>query len=144
MSGDLYERIGGTWYNQLSSRVDLEADAAGRLSGSFHSSVGMVRGEHPIAGYFNPTRDDGGTLGMVVSWRSASSVTVWSGRFEPDGEIISATWLLTGGPVGHDDWRSTVIGHDVFRRSAPGSASAPGSGAVDGSLAAAFPPARWR
>jgi hypothetical protein len=109
--------ISGKWYNQLGSRLDLHIDDTGLISGFFRSSVGEIEGRHPITGYFDPTPDNRrGALGIAVSWHPAHAVTVWSGHYEADSESIVATWLLTGGPFGELEWRSTLIGHDIFSR----------------------------
>ena len=116
------EEISGVWYNQLGSQLHLHGDQDGRLTGNFHSTVGSPTGNYPVTGFFDPEPDaQGGPLGFTVCWPDAHSVTVWSGQYEAKDDTIVATWLLTGRLIGSDDWRSTVIGHDVFRRSPPAS-----------------------
>ena len=120
MTKTVAREISGVWYNQLGSQLHLQGDEHGRLTGNFHSTVGSPSGDHPVTGFFDPEPEArGGPLGFTVCWPDAHSVTVWSGRYEVDGDIIVATWLLTGHLVGGDDWCSTVIGHDVFRRNPP-------------------------
>jgi len=110
-------RISGLWYNQLGSRVEFVTDEEGSITGSVHSSVGGVPGSHPLTGYFDPNPGDGrGALGFVVRWPPTHSVTVWAGHYELDRDVILATWLLTGGPFTRDEWRSTLVGHDIFVR----------------------------
>lgn len=121
------EMISGGWRDQLGSRVELRVDEGLRISGSFHSSEEGAEAHHPLTGYVAAREApgvgaDGGegsaslALGFVVSWRPASSITVWSGSYDAATDTISATWLLTGGPFGHPAWGSSLIGHDVFHR----------------------------
>ena len=123
-------RIAGIWYNQLASQLRIEADAFGRLSGRYVSGVGDTTNEHPLTGFYDADPENGlSVLGFVVSWPSAHWLTVWSGLYEVDRDEIDSTWLLRSEAGGRDEWRSTLIGHDFFRRTAhtgetPGGTSA--------------------
>ena len=115
---ELAKQLSGPWFNQLGSRLDLQADDDGRLTGTMRSPVGGVGGSHRVTGYFDAVseaRDR--ALGFAVSWGSADSVTVWSGHYRVDEGVIVATWLLSRSAPGTGEWRSTLIGHDQFRRS---------------------------
>jgi Avidin family len=118
---DLAKQLSGPWFNQLGSRLDLQADVEGHLGGTIQSPVGGVRGSHPVTGYFDVgsgARDR--AVGFAASWGSANSVTVWSGHYRGDEGVIVANWLLTTSEPGAGEWRSTLIGHDQFRRSPGG------------------------
>jgi hypothetical protein len=57
----------------------------------------------------------------VVTWAShvadAHSVTTWSGQYDPDQDMIFATWLLTNAhPDGQGRWHATTVGQDWFAR----------------------------
>ena len=115
---DTGKQLSGPWFNQLGSRLDLQADDDGRLTGTIRSPVGGVGGSHRVTGYFDAgseVRDK--ALGFAVSWGSAYSVTVWSGHYRGDEGVIVATWLLSRSAPGAGEWRSTLTGHDEFRRS---------------------------
>lgn len=53
---------------------------------------------------------------------SSDSVTAWSGQLrEVDGEeFITAFWILTIETRPSAEWRSHLVGQDVFRRTKPG------------------------
>lgn len=113
--------VDGEWHNEHGSKMNLQQE--GRvIRGVFHTEVGAAEGIYELIG---AVENDSGpciSLGFVVVWRNASgnrhSVTAWSGQLLTiDGEpTIDATWLLTS--VGSaDEWASTRVGRDVFRRS---------------------------
>lgn len=117
---DLATSISGTWYNELASQLDLEADGVGRLSGSLRSGVGEGPGRYPLTGFYDPLPNgDGAVIGFVVSWPNVHSLTVWAGHFNPDENAITTTWLLAGAT---DEWRSTNVGHDRFSHTPFGAA----------------------
>ena len=102
----------GIWYNELGSKVELEVDDCS-IEGTYHTTVGDAQGIYRLVG-----RTDGqhmGTnqaVGFVVSWvnevnGNSFSVTAWS------------EWLLTTETNPDDDWVSTLVGHDTFRRTPP-------------------------
>jgi len=117
MSKAMAVGIGGFWYNQLGSTVELQVDGEGRLTGTMRSAVGAVDDPHSITGFYvAASQGGGGVVGFAVAWHPTQSVTVWSGHFRPEDDAIAATWLLTGGPFSHSEWLSTIVGHDMFRR----------------------------
>lgn len=114
---DVATRISGVWYNQLGSRLELEADGDGTLAGTLSSGVGGATGSHTVTGRYDPVpEDDGSALGFVVSWPEAHSVTVWSGHYHVADDAIDATWLLAGEAPTEGEWHTTHIGHDIFSR----------------------------
>ncbi len=117
--GDVATRISGTWYNQLGSRLELHADSTGRLSGTFHSGVGGAAVPCAVTGSFDPApHHEVSVVGFVVLWPDAHAVTVWSGHYHPDEDVITAMWLLAGECNDQGEWRSTHVGHDLFSRTA--------------------------
>ena len=110
--------LSGSWRNQLGSELQLEADDQGGIYGKFRNSVGLRAGEWvPVVGSFDPSPSQGSTvLGFVVDWSQVHCVTAWSGQYRPGLETINATWIMTAESDGADEWRSTTVGHDVFRR----------------------------
>lgn len=116
MSGLPARGLHGRWCNQRTSHLELRVDAQGRLTGRFEPA-GPLQGGHELTGLCNACGDGGATIGFVVAWPEAGSVTVWSGRYDAGADTITTTWLLAG-PGEAEDWRATTIGHDVFRRAA--------------------------
>lgn len=116
----------GTWDNQLGSELVLEDDGEGGLTGTYRSATGansdttyLVRGCYDLLTH-GPCR----VLGFVVNWGEHQTVTSWSGRFHQEEETIRATWVMTTESDEVDEWRSTFVGHDTFRRRSPASPSA--------------------
>ena len=110
--------LSGTWHNQLGSVLTLEEDGKGGLRGTYRAAAGSVPDRtYAVTGSYDPEPFGPVTvLGYVVDWVQNHSVTVWSGQYHRASDEIRATWLLTTETTGPDDWKSTVIGHDVFRR----------------------------
>ncbi|MGO9457975.1 MAG: avidin/streptavidin family protein [Acidimicrobiales bacterium] len=109
--------IVGNWCSQLGSRMEIAQNDRGRLVGTFASSVGGEEGEQPLIGYWQSVPECAtAAIGFVVRWRETPSVTVWAGRYDDSTGTIDATWLLTRPPFAGEEWHSTLIGHDVFRR----------------------------
>ena len=116
----------GVWYNELGSRIDLEVDGCS-IEGTYQTAVGAAEGAYRLVG-----RTDGqhtGTsqaVGFVVSWvnevnGNSFSVTAWSGQCQATNgeELLVMQWLLTTETNPDDDWVSTLVGHDTFRRTPP-------------------------
>ncbi|MCD0486008.1 avidin/streptavidin family protein [Streptacidiphilus sp. ASG 303] len=120
--------ISGDWYSRLGSRMHLETDPSGGVSGTYVSGTGHAVGPYPLVGRWDPlsSASQGTVLGWTVTWRNdrgdANSVTSWSGQYYDDrgadGERICASWLLTTSAESVDAWRSTTVGQDVFTRDA--------------------------
>lgn len=55
-------------------------------------------------------------LGFVVDWREVHGATAWVGHYFPAEEVIRMTWIMATETDPQDDWKSTIIGHDVFHR----------------------------
>jgi hypothetical protein len=55
-------------------------------------------------------------LGFVVDWREVHGATAWVGHYFPQEEVIRTTWIMATETDPQDDWKSTVIGQDVFHR----------------------------
>ena len=96
----------------------------GIFSGTYSSAVGEAEKEYFLIGRFDTA---GRTLGWVVScenrYRNAHSTTSWSGQVEYDPSIrdyaIHTNWVLTVQTSPENDWNSTNIGQDTFRRLQP-------------------------
>lgn len=113
-----YHLLEGTWVNQLGSEVTFMPDSLGRLHGEYCAGAGSLAGRRcPVVGTYQ--RDLVGRtvpLAFVVGWSEAHCVTSWTGHFLPEQDEIDTTWLMAAESDSHDEWKSTVIGHDVFRR----------------------------
>jgi hypothetical protein len=114
--------LSGLWYNQLNSQMTLDDDGKGGLTGHYSSGVGECASgvECSLIGAYDTSPSGRTAVGFVVAWSSGlvsgSSVTAWSGQYDPDRDMIVATWLLTGPGVSPSAWNSTLIGQDWFRR----------------------------
>ncbi|MGH9947223.1 MAG: avidin/streptavidin family protein [Pyrinomonadaceae bacterium] len=117
-------RLAGIWYNQLGSKMELVLKQ-GNLSGWYETAVGSASGPYVLAGRTDTDDDAARNVGWVVSWEndkgSSDSVTAWSGELqEIDGEeVISTTWLLTIETTPATNWKSTLVGKDIFTRTPP-------------------------
>jgi len=72
--------------------------------------------------------DGSQVIGWVVRWHNPDptkpihAVTVWCGQYQKNKkneEVISTQWLLTEATDFADDWESTLIGNDLFKRTPP-------------------------
>lgn len=129
--------VTGCWQNQLGTRLEVRADEGGAITGWIHSHVGGVAGSHPVVGYVAANPDGRGVIGFAVSWGETRSVTVWSGRYDVGNDVIVANWLLTTADFDENEWQSTRLGHDTFRRT-----SSEGTDRQDTLTVAAEPAAR--
>lgn len=115
--------LSGEWINELGSRMRLDATEDGHLSGSYHTQVGDAEGIYRLVGTYDVAGAGGSqSLAFCVSWQNddlnSHSGTAWAGQFQTDeqGDVITTTWLLTRETGQADDWESTNVGQDVFRR----------------------------
>ena len=115
--------LDGRWYNELGSEMNLEVKD-GLVTGTYHTAVGNETKTRPLAGRADVTNDTTPNVGWVVSWGDkdyAESVTSWSGQLQNirGQEVITTFWLLTAETTPDNNWRSTLIGQDVFKRTRP-------------------------
>jgi Avidin family len=115
--------LSGEWINELGSRMKLEADEGGYLVGTYHTQVGNAEGVYALVGAYDKDGGHGSqSLAFCVSWKNddlnSHSATAWAGQFQrdKDGDVIRTTWLLTRETDNPDDWESTNVGQDVYRR----------------------------
>ena len=117
----------GNWYNELGSQIDLNVDHNGHITGHYWTAVGDATGRYPVVGWAERVTGQTGStaLGWAVLWlnaaRNSHSVTTWSGQYQivNGEEKILALWLLTTETNPCDDWKSTLVGADVFQRAQP-------------------------
>lgn len=120
------KKLAGTWYSDHGSKVELRVINGGLLEGTYEPALGGGTGVYRLVG-LTDTEDYAGSrsFGMVVSWNNSfqnqHSTTVWSGQYQVvDGEErLLTTWLLTRETQPADDWASTLVGSDTFRRVPP-------------------------
>ncbi len=110
--------LSGRWRNQLGSLLELEGDGDGGIHGKFCNSVGSEAGRwQPLRGWYDPSAGQGSNvIGFVVDWTGLHCITAWSGQYRPGTDTISATWTMTTACEADDEWKATVVGHDVFHR----------------------------
>jgi hypothetical protein len=112
--------VAGAWTNELGSTMRLECGESGQLAGTYALSPG-VAGEattdpHPLLGFVDRAPDgETAAIGFTVSWPASHAITVWLGRYDSKRQVLTTTWLYTGGVAG----RSTMVGPDVFTRPHP-------------------------
>ena len=117
-------KLTGTWYNELGSKMVLRGRDS-NITGTYQTKVGDAKGIYRLVGRTDTDHDQSQAVGWIVAWQneygSSDSVTAWSGQLqEIDGlETIVTTWLLTGETDPNNDWRSTLVGKDVFTRAQP-------------------------
>jgi Avidin family len=116
----------GTWYNELGSEMILQVNGV-VVTGTYQTAVGNAQGIYGLYGATDsePAVPTNQAVGFVVVWEngygSSNSVTAWSGQWQMyDGqEIITTMWLLTSETDPSQDWKSTLVGKDVFTRNPP-------------------------
>ncbi len=116
--------LNGDWYNELGSLMTLIVNGAS-ITGKYHTAVGDADGLYELAGRLSLPADENRTLGFTVAWqndrRSVDSTTSWSGEArEINGnQTILTTWLLSTETTPDNDWKSTLVGKDLFTRVRP-------------------------
>jgi hypothetical protein len=111
----------GRWVNERGSAMILE-QRGDQISGRYVTKIGHeeVAGKtHPIVGFANGT-----TIGFVVAWPAAGSVTTWAGRLEVDAEgsaTLHTVWHLVRESSGEPPrtlniWESFLTNSSVFRK----------------------------
>jgi hypothetical protein len=113
--------IKGEWFNELGSMMRIDVHGA-TITGKYQTAVGDADGLYDLVGRVSLPEDDNRTIGFVVAWqndkRKTDSITTWSGEVrEVNGtQFITTTWLLTEETNPKDDWKSTLVGKDLFTR----------------------------
>jgi hypothetical protein len=116
--------INGEWYNELGSKMIIKVNGA-TITGKNHTAVGDADGVYELVGRLSASDRPSRTLGFVVTWqnekRKKNSATTWCGEArEVSGQqFITTTWLLTTETAPADDWKSTLVGKDLFTRLPP-------------------------
>jgi hypothetical protein len=117
--------LDGDWYNELGSMMRLTV-TGNQISGTYHTAVGTATGVYELTGRTDTNNSaQSRNVGFVVSWEnehgSSDSVTAWSGQRQviAGQETITTTWLLTIETGPKANWKSTMVGKDVFTRTPP-------------------------
>ncbi|WP_449399363.1 avidin/streptavidin family protein [Chryseobacterium wanjuense] len=111
--------LNGTWYNELGSKMTITVNG-NSIIGTYQTSVGDATGIYDLVGLTDTDNDTSQAIGWIVVWQnshgSSDSVTSWNGQLqEIDGiPTIVTTWLLTEETDPNDNWRSTLVGKDIF------------------------------
>ncbi|XP_072031809.1 avidin-like [Amphiura filiformis] len=107
----------GKWYNELGSMMFIErVHSDGVFHGWYETAVGRQTGvKFPLVGKIS-TSQTNPTFGFTVVWKE--STTTWVGQFfDRNGEqTLLTTWILRNDNTYEDDWESTLIGKDQFKR----------------------------
>jgi hypothetical protein len=118
--------VSGIWYSELGSKMTVKVNK-GQIDGTYETAVGGAQGQYVLTGRtdIDPVKDSSLNIGWVVMWEgqqgNTDSLTSWSGQLqELDGqEVITTFWLLTIETKPDANWKSTLIGQDVFKRTRP-------------------------
>ena len=120
--------LNGKWYNKLGSYMQLAVDDSGGITGIYNTGVGHASGDYTLSGRTDVIGQEvSGNVGFVVSWRNShgnsDSVTAWSGQLQViDGvPTITTTWLLTDETSPGNNWKSTLVGKNIFLKNQIGS-----------------------
>ncbi len=123
----------GIWWNEFGSQMEIEMDHADRKAfrGVYQLTIGNAQQQrYPLAGRCDDRGLPTKMLAFVVAWNADAptepdapnpSVTAWCGQLQVvDGEeVIAATWILNRLKAPADDWESTLVGMDYFKRTRP-------------------------
>ncbi len=117
--------IAGVWYNELGSEMTLQV-AGKTLAGYYISKVGAGAGiPFELVGMVDAV-DSTPSVAFCVVWQAAGidaqAVTAWGGQLQvqSDGtDVIVTTWLLTMETISSENWKSTLVGKDMFTRTQP-------------------------
>jgi hypothetical protein len=99
----------------------------GQIDGTFETAVGSAQGKYVLTGRtdIDPVSELIHNIGWVVMWEgergNKDSLTSWSGQLQKieNEEIITTFWLLTTETRPKENWTSTLIGQDIFKRNKP-------------------------
>lgn len=111
--------LSGDWFNELGSKMTLQINGQD-VTGYYYTAVGDAEGIYNLAGRTNNSNT---VLSFSVAWQNdygdSESATAWSGEYHDQDDIIVTTWLLTSQTDEEDDWKSTLVGKDIFQRQSP-------------------------
>lgn len=126
MTSNILEGAETVWTNGLGSKMKLNADGDGNLTGTYQTTVGHPKIPQPLVGKYNPC-EACPSLGWVVQWKPDCnspdpkkrgwSTTTWTGQLlqKADGTwMINAKWSLTNQTTLKKSWKDTVVGCGVF------------------------------
>lgn len=103
----------------MGSEVVIAVGADGRLVGEYCGAKGALAGQpYPLVGQCQMrTNAEVIPVAFVVDWSEARGVTAWCGRYvAAPVEEIRVTWLMSSETEPADEWKATLVGHDVFHR----------------------------
>jgi len=112
----------GTWINERGGAMVLH-QREDEITGQYLTQIGnsaVVGKTHRIVGLAN-----GMTVGLVVAWPSAGSLTSWAGRLElpaEGGATLHTMWHLVRPAQAADPareaeiWESFLTNSSIFRR----------------------------
>jgi Avidin family len=131
-------KLHGEWWNELGSKmvIEVDPDDPKTFRGLYHTNVGNAQEKrYPLLGRCDNRHLDSRMVGFVVVWNADPpdgdapavnpSVTTWCGQLQivKDQEVIATTWLLNRLTAPADDWESTLVGMDYFKRKKPSEAT---------------------
>lgn len=120
-----FKDLSGNWTNELGSTCFFEASEDGSVTGHYDTAVGRVHVEHPLYGRWLQGRKypDVLIVSFAVMWKDTDvgkprSGTTWNGLLSSgSGSMVLTTqWLLVTEKETQDQWKSTTVNKDTFRK----------------------------
>jgi len=117
--------ITGKWMNQLGSTMELVATNDGIINGNYFTKVGDAISWHRLIGQWCSTEEKGALISFTVCWTNKKpeckhSCTAWNGilyiKDNDELPFIYATWTLASDVPFCDEWKSTLISKDTFKK----------------------------
>lgn len=127
-------KLHGVWWNELGSKmvIEVDPDDPKTFRGLYHTNVGNAQErKYPLLGRCDNRGLDSKMIAFVVAWNADPpsggdppvnpSVTAWCGQLQmvEHREVIGTTWVLNRLTTPADDWESTLVGMDYFKRKKP-------------------------
>lgn len=98
---------GKIWKNELGSKMTVQIDSSGSISGTYTTAVGCgAMKPRQLKGFCN-----GHAVTFSVNWEECASTTSWSGTYE--NGVLKTLWqlVLAKKPA----WDSIAAGSDIFK-----------------------------
>lgn len=110
--------LAGCWFNQHASKLTIEIDQQGMISGTFETGAeieGTIARVYPVTGFAV-----GDAVAFCVSFDCHDCVTAWSGSLYAEGNEykLSTLWQMTASAHQNEAkrWKAIWAGADLFRR----------------------------
>lgn len=114
------EKIDGMWNNHIGSHMFIEQlPQSPIVNGYYNSSVGGAKGTYPLNGLITTINENQQIVTFCVVWQNQiadfMSGTCWTCTFDLKQDSITGMWILR--KQSYNEWNSTTVGVDIFKRS---------------------------